>query len=161
MMTANVLSSELSVDEEVRTAKWTALSSQTTNHRDPMASVTMSARSTRMSIRLLVSFEANSSFYVGMTDNLSEGGVFIATRGVQSVGSRVDLGIQIPEQEPLRVRGTVIWQRSSGPTPGALPGMGIRFDDLSAYERARIRDLIDAQEDLAPSMREWDLDPIA
>src|SRR5262245_10506593 len=113
-MTANVLTSEVAVDQEARTAKFMALSrgTETANHRDPMASVTMAARAPRMAIRLLVSFEANSSFYVGLTDNLSEGGVFIATRGVQSLGTRVNLGILIPDQEPLRVQGTVIWLRA-------------------------------------------------
>jgi|SRR5215471_288564 len=161
-MTANVLTSEVAVDQEARTAKFMALSRrETTNHRDPMASVTMAARSPRMAIRLLVSFEANSSFYVGLTDNLSEGGVFIATRGLQSLGTRINLGILIPEQEPLRVQGTVMWQRPSGPTKGGLPGMGIRFDDLSSYDRTRIRDLIDEQESLGPSMTDWDLEPTA
>lgn len=159
-MTADVLTFELEVDEENPTAKWTALScpAERTHHIDPRASVTMLARASRIPIRFLVSFEIDSCFYVGLSENLSEGGVFIATRGVGSVGSRIDLGIMLPDQEPLRARGTIVWQRLS--TKEALGGMGIQFDGLPAHERARIRELAEAQEAMESSSLDWEIDSI-
>lgn len=158
-MMGDALTLELDTDE-MPTAKHPALSSPPEAIEDGgrMPSMTLSARAPRVQVCLLVSFEADSCFYVGLTENLSEGGVFVATRAVRSVGSRIDLGIMIPEEEPLRARGTVIWVRpASGQRKGSMPGMGIRFDRVASYERARIRDLAQAH-DAALEQLDWEID---
>lgn len=157
-MMADVLTRELDTDE-MPTAKRTALPSrpEVIDDAGRAASMTVLVRAPRIAVCLLVSFEIDASFYVGLTENLSEGGVFVATRAVQSVGARIDLGIMIPEEEPLRARGSVVWQRPSGQGKGGMPGMGIRFDGLPPHERARIRDLAQTQDATLEEM-DWEID---
>lgn len=158
-MTADARTRELDTDE-MPTAKRTALACRAEKFHEPgrTESMTLSVRAPRIAVCFLVSFEVDSCFYVGLTENLSEGGVFVATRAVRGVGSRIDLGILLPEDEPLRARGTVVWQRPAGQTKGAMPGMGIRFDGLPAHERARIRDLAEVHDATLDPM-EWEIDP--
>jgi uncharacterized protein (TIGR02266 family) len=160
-MIGDVVTRDHYTDDEAPTAKWDggAGRSETIN-ATRKTSVRVCARAPRIAVCLLVSFEIDSCFYVGLTENLSEEGVFIATRAVRDVGSRIDLGIVLPEQEPLRARGTVVWQRP--PARGKLPlsGMGIRFDDLPAHEKSRIRELAEMR-DATPITVDWEIDPIA
>jgi len=94
----------------------------------------------RLSVKLHAARTGETGSYMGLTENLCEGGVFVATRAPGEVGNLVDLIIGLPEQKLVRVRGCVRWRRfesSDGRTP---PGIGIRFDRLSAEDAARMRE---------------------
>jgi uncharacterized protein (TIGR02266 family) len=95
--------------------------------------------STRRRIELEVSFLSESNFYIGFTENLSEGGVFVATYLVRPLGSLVELSLRLlGRDEPLSLRGEVRWLRVYSPTSDAGPGMGIRFHSISEADRADI-----------------------
>ena len=95
---------------------------------------------TRLEVRLVVSVESESNFYIGFTENLSEGGVFVATHAPKRIGSTVDLVIVLPLQAPIHAKGTVRWVRPYQEPEGTAPGMGIRFDELSTDAADRIRE---------------------
>jgi uncharacterized protein (TIGR02266 family) len=89
----------------------------------------------RLPVALEVSLESDSNFYVGLTENLSEGGVFVATVLTKAVGSMVALTIDLDDDFPaIKVEGEVRWLRECEPR-----GMGIRFTNLTVVEKLRIR----------------------
>jgi uncharacterized protein (TIGR02266 family) len=98
-----------------------------TNEREP-----------RFDVSLTVSVDSGSNFYVGFTENLSDGGVFVATHIPRAMGSTVSLLIAIPNGGPIRARGTVAWIREYSESNDAVPGMGIRFDEVSRDDVDRI-----------------------
>ena len=111
-----------------------------TVERAPRSDRRKTARSMqRLSVKLTATRASDSVSYLGLTENLSEGGAFIATHAPGGIGSSVDLIIGLPQQKILRVRGRVCWCRSASSDSGTAPGVGIRFERLSAEDADRIR----------------------
>jgi uncharacterized protein (TIGR02266 family) len=82
----------------------------------------------RFTAHVEVDFESESHFYTGLTENLSEGGIFIATFSPRPVGTEMDLTLKLPHQtEPIRTRGTVRWIREYSDSSDAQPGMGLKI----------------------------------
>ena len=99
-------------------------------------------RAPRVDVMAILTLESESNLYAGFTENLSECGVFVATHAPLALGSIVDLCISLPLQQPFRARGTVRWLRPYSERNETAPGMGIRFDRLSAADTARIQEFI-------------------
>jgi len=97
-------------------------------------------RTSRLEVRLAVNFSSESNFYLGFTENLSEGGVFVATHAPRSLGSKIDLVIALPDQEPIRAEGTVRWHRQYSESNETPPGMGVRFEYLTPLDEERVRE---------------------
>src|SRR5688500_933521 len=68
-------------------------------------------RTHRLSVKLLTARAGDVVSFMGLTENLSEEGVFVATRAPCAIGTSVDLIVGLPEQQILRVRGRVRWRR--------------------------------------------------
>ncbi len=100
--------------------------------------------------------QGENNFYAGLSEDISEGGVFIATYHVLPIGTPVVLSFTLPfSREPLSVVGSVQWVRGPDATahddncfgagvelPGVMPGIGIRFHDVSAANSRAIRDFM-------------------
>jgi uncharacterized protein (TIGR02266 family) len=84
-----------------------------------------------------VGVSTESNFYVGFTENLSAGGLFVATYSMQPIGSKVDIALTLPGGETMSLRGEVRWQRAAA--DDGWPGMGIHFEDLSEQQEARMK----------------------
>lgn len=89
----------------------------------------------RVQIAVEVSLTSDSQFYTGLTGDLSEGGVFIATYHHLPVGSAIDVTLALPDGE-VHARGSVRWKRE--PADGVVPGLGVAFDELPAATREAI-----------------------
>jgi uncharacterized protein (TIGR02266 family) len=96
----------------------------------------------RLEARLVASVEADVGCHVGITENLSEGGAFVATRAPQNVGDEVSLMIALPDLALIHARGTVRWLRTPSKGNGMSGGMGIRFERLSPLDAVRIQDFL-------------------
>lgn len=85
----------------------------------------------RYKVELDVSLGSDHNFYVGFVENMSAGGVFIATHMLRAVGEVFDVSIHIPSSEAM-VRGTgeVRWVREYSERSNVPPGMGVRFIQL-------------------------------
>ncbi len=90
----------------------------------------------RVEVKVEVSFASDSQFFVGLSGDLSEGGIFVATWRALPVASAVDLALSLPDG-PVFARGHVRWVRDSV-EGGAAPGLGIAFEYLNPIDRARI-----------------------
>jgi Tfp pilus assembly protein PilZ len=93
----------------------------------------------RLSVKILTTPAGYAASYVGLTENLSEGGAFVATRAPWSIGCTIDLIIGLPHQGIVRARGTVCWRRSGSLDGDQAPGIGVRFERLPSDVVNRIR----------------------
>lgn len=96
----------------------------------------------RFSVDLDVSIASDHNFYAGFAENLSAGGMFIATHKLKPVGSRIELGINLPSGTRLEARGEVRWIRVFNEHSDTPPGMGVKFDPLPAESIAAIEDFL-------------------
>jgi uncharacterized protein (TIGR02266 family) len=84
----------------------------------------------RFSVDLDVTIGSDHNFYAGFAENLSAGGVFIATHKLKPVGSKIDLSINLPDGAQLQAAGEVRWIRVFNEQSDTPPGMGVRFENL-------------------------------
>ncbi len=128
---------------------------------ESMSSPNLSASSARPSvdapIRLAidVSPTSESHFFVGLTGDLSQGGLFVATYRDLAVGTPVIVACRLGDDEgedEVLLFGLVAWQRDAG--EGAFPGIGVRFGDLSGPRLAVVERFCRAR---APLFYEVDL----
>jgi uncharacterized protein (TIGR02266 family) len=114
-------------------------------HADPQAHAPPDAREhVRHAVVLEITFVSDSQFYVGLTENLSEGGIFVATHALRRPGTLLEVFFSLPDSpEPIRVLGEVRWVREYSPDSDAPPGFGVRFVSLRKDDASRIHAFID------------------
>ena len=95
-----------------------------------------------------VDLDTGSNFYWGLLDDISEGGVFVATDYLPKRQSKIHLRFSLPDGgNPITVLGEVRWFREESSRDSPV-GFGIRFVDLPAPARARISDFIERRDPL-------------
>lgn len=69
----------------------------------------------------------------GITENLSQGGLFVGTMAIAAVGDLVTLSFRLPgRREEIHARAEVMRVRALRPDrPEMMPGLGLRFVDLA------------------------------
>ncbi len=94
-------------------------------------------REQRAPIELKVGYKRLNTFFADYTRNISRGGTFIATEKPLPLGTEFVFALGVPGlDEPLRLRGKVIWTTSVSDATKANPaGMGIEFQYKSEQER--------------------------
>ena len=106
-------------------------------------------RHPRHDVELDVTMESESNFYMGLTENLSEGGIFIATHVLKPLGTIIGVSFKLPdEQEPIKATGSVRWVREYSETSDASPGLGVRFEQLSTEQYQQIHRFLAARDPL-------------
>jgi uncharacterized protein (TIGR02266 family) len=84
-------------------------------------------RAARVPIEVEVTLESEHNFFTGVAENVSEGGIFIATLHPPPVGSEVGFELVLGGERFL-VHGEVRWvrdERAAG--PGAPAGCGVKW----------------------------------
>jgi uncharacterized protein (TIGR02266 family) len=105
----------------------------------------------RFDLEVKVDLESDHNFYTGLTQNISSGGVFIATHHLRRIGDRITLKFTLPgtdktvavETEVRWIRENTALQKVDGNT-----GMGVRFINLSPEASAAINAFVQARESL-------------
>jgi uncharacterized protein (TIGR02266 family) len=108
-------------------------------------------RAERQDLEVTVDFESDSNFYAGLSQNISAGGLFIATHRIKRVGERIHLKFTLPgASKPIECETEVRWIRenSSLLRTDAATGMGVRFIDMSPADTAVIQKFIESRESL-------------
>ncbi len=108
-------------------------------------------RADRVALSADVSLFSPTTFWAGFSEDLSEGGLFVATYQLIPIGTRIDLRFELPTGHEVKVGGTVRWHR--GHSDDAMPGMGIAFDALSPADLKVIRSFVKHRPPLL-----WDVD---
>ena len=113
-----------------------------------------SKRAPRRDVEMSLSFEialdsgSEHNFYTGLTNNISEGGVFIATTQILDIGTKIKFPLALPSMlEPEQVEGVVKWVRREGRSEANVPGgIGIQFTQISEKLKARINEYIQSSD---------------
>jgi len=99
----------------------------------------------RIELVLKVEYATPSDFIADYIQDMSDGGVFIATKKTFAVGERLTFDISFPGLlSPIRCRGEIRWRRTPESATEKEPsGIGVVFEFPSAEEAAKLRRLID------------------
>lgn len=105
----------------------------------------------RFDFEVEVGFETDSNFYTGLTQDISSGGLFVATHNLKPVGTKFMIQFKLPGgTQTLEVEAEVRWlretsslHRSDGPH-----GMGVRFNNLSPEQKQAIESFLKKRESL-------------
>jgi len=101
----------------------------------------------RHRVDLDVTVTSDHNFYAGFVENMSVGGIFIATHQLKPVGERLEFSVHLPgHAEPIRGTGEVRWVRVYSEQSNVPPGMGIRFEPLDQLSRTRIEEFLAQRE---------------
>jgi uncharacterized protein (TIGR02266 family) len=95
----------------------------------------------RFTVAVQVTMESEHNFYTGLTQDLSGGGLFVATHNLRPVGERVTLRFTLPtSSEPIVAVTEVRWIRPN-PVPGGggEAGMGLMFLQLPPPAKEAIK----------------------
>jgi uncharacterized protein (TIGR02266 family) len=88
-------------------------------------------RAARYSVDLDVTMSSDHNFYAGFAENISSGGLFVATYVQRPKGDRMEIVLNIPgHPEPIRAIGEVRWLREFSEQSNVPPGLGVRFVEL-------------------------------
>src|SRR5687767_6455982 len=102
--------------------------------------------STEGGITLRIRFKADSlgEFMSRYGADVSPGGIFVKTKEPLGVGSPMRFEFSLNDGTPLLVgTGTVVWVRDLDPArPEAVPGMGIRFDQLTPASQHNLNGIL-------------------
>ena len=103
----------------------------------------------RFAVSLSVTLASEHNFYQGLVENLSAGGVFVATHQRRAVGEHMEIEIRIEgEDAPVKGVGEVRWVRAYSATSDVSPGLGLRFLQLEAGAEERIQRFLQNREPL-------------
>ena len=113
----------------------------TTSQIDHAANPTLSGAERRIDGRkefqVEVGLLADYQFFTGFTQNISEGGLFIATHELMDIGTRFEVTFEIPGiAHAFNCTCEVRWLRTydGGSLEEMQPGMGVRFVNLTEQE---------------------------
>jgi uncharacterized protein (TIGR02266 family) len=105
----------------------------------------------RFDLEVKVDLESDHNFYTGLTQNISSGGVFIATHHIRKIGERITLKFSLPgTDQSIAVETEVRWIRENSAlhrVDGAS-GMGVRFINLTPEASAAIAAFIEARDSM-------------
>ena len=106
----------------------------------------------RFDLEVTVDLESDHNFYTGLTQNISSGGVFIATHHLRRIGDHITLKFTLPgSAKTLEVETEVRWIRENTALLSAGEsgiGMGVRFINLSVEAQAAINAFVTSRESL-------------
>jgi uncharacterized protein (TIGR02266 family) len=88
---------------------------------------------------LCIDLCSEHNFWTGLTMNISEGGVFVATNVMLPIGSVVGLHVELPKGTRILALGEVRWCRPSTGNDDVPPGLGIQFVGLDQPSMSAIR----------------------
>lgn len=102
----------------------------------------------RVRLETEVTLQSDSNFYSGFAEDVSSGGLFVATHKYQPVGSTVDVSFQLGNRV-VEATGMVRWIREiDDKNPDVLPGMGIQFTSVPVDAQRDILQFVKAREPL-------------
>ena len=97
-------------------------------------------KSKRKRIKVEITLIGDHNFYVGCAENISAGGVFVATHEPHDIGSEVKLELTLPNLErPIKTKGTVRWVRPYRESNDGPAGIGLAFVGLGEEDAEAVQ----------------------
>ena len=94
----------------------------------------------RMILHAQVNMKSESNFFMGFTENISEGGIFVSTLSPPAIGDEVELAVAVEGSEAIPVKGIVRWHRTD--SDGNPTGCGVQFETLDDDSRRTLEMLL-------------------
>jgi len=96
-------------------------------------------------MRVEVNLRNENTFFTGFTENISEGGLFIATEAPYEIGDRLNITLSLMGDEPTTQSVVVRWIRPPGAIGGLPAGIGVQFGDLGEQRLGDLQEFVDSQ----------------
>jgi len=101
----------------------------------------------RFSIDTEIGFQSESNFYTGFTEDVSEGGLFLASYDCRPIGAALYVNFTLPDGHLVSTEGIVRWIREYNRlAPNTMPGMGVQFTSLGRDDRSAINRFLTQRE---------------
>ena len=100
-------------------------------------------RSVRLALHANVTLRSETNFFSAMTENISDGGIFVSTLSPPEIGESVKLQLTVDGEGAIIVAGIVRWLRS---TEDGYSGCGIQFVKLTDEARRTVDNLVNSIE---------------
>ena len=102
----------------------------------------------RFPLKVEVGYASEHNFYTGFMENLSSGGLFVATHNPAELGDVVEVTFSVPAlHRNCTAMCLVQWTREYNPSmPDMIPGMGLKFVKLDSDARAAVEIFIKHRE---------------
>jgi uncharacterized protein (TIGR02266 family) len=101
----------------------------------------------RVPLQVEVSLTSENNFYTGFTSDISEGGIFVATRETVPVGTKLTFELKLGSGT-IQVNGVVRWTRPYNELmEGVAPGVGVEFVNLHPKIAQVVNAFIDKRRD--------------
>ncbi len=97
-------------------------------------------RSPRFSLEARITVRSEKMLWRGLSEDVSEGGLFVAMSVVPAVGERVNLRIQIGAEPTFQGIGRVQWHRTNA--AGEISGCGVQFMMLERRAKDMFKGLL-------------------
>jgi uncharacterized protein (TIGR02266 family) len=104
----------------------------------------------RFAVTVQVTFESEHNFFTGLTQDLSRGGLFVATPHLCPIGARVRLRMTLPtSSQPIELMTEVRWLRTRDvPGGGGKAGVGLMFLDMSPQAETAVKAFLEQRESI-------------
>jgi uncharacterized protein (TIGR02266 family) len=104
----------------------------------------------RYAVSVAVTFESEHNFFTGLTQDLSKGGLFVATHAIRPIGESIRVRLTLPtSSEPIDAITEVRWIRPQDLPGGAgEAGMGLMFLQLTPKGKAAIKEFLSKRDSL-------------
>jgi uncharacterized protein (TIGR02266 family) len=103
-------------------------------------------RDRRVPLQVEVTLESEHNFFAGLANNVSEGGIFVATLTPPEVGAQVGFELLLGG-ERFMVMGVVCWVRDERAASQGLPaGCGVKWVHLEDRALEAIHHFIDVRQ---------------
>ena len=97
----------------------------------------------RFQVDLELTLQSESTIWMGHLENVSDGGVFVASKELKPIGTEIEITIKLPgTMLPIWAVGVVCWIRETSGKTDAPLGMGIQFKLIADEALRRIRDYV-------------------
>jgi uncharacterized protein (TIGR02266 family) len=97
----------------------------------------------RFQVDLELTLQSESTIWMGHLENVSDGGVFVASKELKPIGTEVEITLKLPGALlPIWAIGVVCWIRETSGKTDAPLGMGIQFKLIADEALRRIRDFV-------------------
>jgi uncharacterized protein (TIGR02266 family) len=119
-----------------------------TSHVEPNAAERRA--DARIELEVEVGLETDNNFYTGLTQDISSGGLFVATHILYRVGENISVRFTLPgRKEAIRADTEVRWLRDPHTMRTELPaGIGLRFVKLEEEAQKAITEFLQRRDSL-------------
>jgi uncharacterized protein (TIGR02266 family) len=98
-------------------------------------------QSQRLRMEAKLTLRSQTNFFMGFSENISEGGIFISTESPPDVGDAVEVDIpMIDGSQTVSIKGIVRWHRFMA--DGNASGCGVQFTEIPDGAERHLENMI-------------------